>query len=270
MPNICSQCEYGYVLKADLSQCLISNNNMNQNATTLNSQNNFPSGSISSNSQNKFTENFVSNFTNNSINETNSLNSNNSSNKRHSNKTFYLKNENIAFNPILNNSNNNIQISENLSLANNLSLNQPSEPISSNLSVQRKPIKLNSPFLFDNNNFTNGESLTSNSSVPKTSNDISVSAPLVNGSNASFLSNNIVKNINNNANFSFESNETLALEGSDNNNLGSFSSNISTKNKILNLLSSNNNNLAHEFIKNSNKTSISMNNNLTLGNQNNK
>ena len=89
MPNICSQCEYGYVLKADLSQCLISNNNMNQNATTLNSQNNF-------------TENFVSNSTNNCVNETNSLNS---SNKRHSNKTFYLKNENIAFNPILNNSN---------------------------------------------------------------------------------------------------------------------------------------------------------------------
>ena len=99
MPNVCSQCKYGYVLKSDLSQCLISNNNINQNAT-INSQNNSPSGSISSNSQNNFTENFASNTINNCKNET-TLNSNNSSNKSHSIKTFNLTNENIALNLIL-------------------------------------------------------------------------------------------------------------------------------------------------------------------------
>lgn len=97
MPNVCSQCKYGYVLKSDLSQCLISNNNINQNAT-INSQNNSPSGSISSNSQNNFTENFASNTINNCKNETTSINSNNSSNKSHSIKTFNLTNENINSN----------------------------------------------------------------------------------------------------------------------------------------------------------------------------
>ena len=58
MPNICQQCESGYILKADLTQCLISNNNMNNNIP-LNSQNNSLSGNISSNSQNNNGENIT-------------------------------------------------------------------------------------------------------------------------------------------------------------------------------------------------------------------
>ena len=105
MPNVCTQCENGYILKVDLSQCLISNNNINQNAA-LNSQNNNKSGNDSSNSENNFTENIASNSTNNYSNENASLNfSNNLSNESHLNTAFNLINENTVFKPVLNNSN---------------------------------------------------------------------------------------------------------------------------------------------------------------------
>ena len=45
MANICQQCENGYILKADLTKCLIVNNNMNNNIL-LNSQSNNLNGNI--------------------------------------------------------------------------------------------------------------------------------------------------------------------------------------------------------------------------------
>ena len=66
MPNICQLCENGYILKADLTQCLIQNNNMNNNLP-LNSQNNNLNGNIAANSSNNNGENNTQSYGNNTV-----------------------------------------------------------------------------------------------------------------------------------------------------------------------------------------------------------